>query len=871
MEENKRDQTFAGDFRSGRNLVNLRNDMSKAAAPAPAPIPALPKETPAKPMLSMPSTGNRTVRDEGPSNFFDSVFEYGLYALVMLMPLFVLPFTFEVQEFNKYFLLIALTSLLLFVWVVNGAFIKGSVQIAKSSLTAPFALLLGVFALSAFLGVDRITSLMGYYGTFSDSVIFYAGLFVFYLLSLGLIAQRGAERVVSSFVGYSVYSSILVSFISLSYFLGVKILPGFGGTAGFNPVSGYIKAYAIYLLVMVFVALYDYYALRTSRQLGKVADVLAIISVLSVLVLIGWVPVFVVLSAGLILVILSGGFLGKGKLSSGSGLLMLALLILGVGLTVSSLDLGKLAQGQLVVNGSSVSASMRGALNIDDTSNLLSANVLPGDEASSITGRGIKEKPLLGSGIGTYFYDFSKYRSSEFNYNDNWSLRFSKAGSEMLEKVSTVGVLGMASYLILLLLAAYLLFKNARHDKRETFLLVAFLSLAIFQFLFLETAVLKFFFVLLLILAAANGFSGESRTIVLASRRSGSKGAQAKVTGRILPASAIAVVLICSAVLFLDMQMLRAEAKYKALSNGGDVSALEMDRLEEVNKIYPFRGEYALGLSRLYITRVNASVAKVSGASDQQALEKVKAESDKALYYTRRATELSPNNVSLWENYGFVYRRMSDLGMEGADEWAIKGFESALNLDPNNAVYKTEIGKVFLQRYQKSEGDEKDANLDKAKAAFQEAIALKSDYPDAVTELALVYFFEGDQAKALETVNQARSLKKISVATAVQIGKIYYNLGKLSEAQEALAAAIKVNPKNSDAHYILGVIYKEQKRDQEALAEFKAVLELNPGNQDVADKINSLEGGAKIGEKDSGKDVVKKSDTSEQPSLPSTD
>lgn len=844
MEENKRTQGFSGgnDFRSGKNLVNLRGD-TKINMPTQTPQTETPPVAVSEPMETK---SLRKSSQYSSVNFFDRFLEYSLYLTVFLMPIFILPFSFETQEFNKYSLLILMSSLLLFVWTLNTVFIKGRISFCKSLLVRPFGVFLATVLLSALFGVDRLTSWFGYYGTFSDSFIFYASLFVFFLLSLSLMAQRGADRIVRRLVKVSVYSSILASLVALLYFLGVKFLPSISTAVGFNPVSGYVHAFAIYLLVMLFVALYDFFSVQQTSAVGKAVNIAAILLILFNLLIIGWASIFLVLTSFLGLVTIFGRFSAKDKLRPRSSSVVLVLFVFSLIVAGSGINFSQLVAGRLTLQESSISSALQKTLSIGTEGNpFLIVDGLAPKEALTVAQGSIKENPLLGSGVGTYYYDFSKYRSADFNYDENWSVRFGKAYNEMLEKVSTLGVVGVLSYLLLLLSALYLFVRNTRRDGRDIFLLCAGGAAVIFQFLFLETALLKFIFVLLLILASGKACAGEDRIVAGAlsikpQNKIFSRNVDGKVSGKVFALLAVAIVLGCSAVLLLDIQGFRAEAKYKALRDNTDVNSVDSAKLEEITKLNPYKGEYSLGLSRLYISRVNSLLPSLSGGDAN--LEKMKSESDRTVYHTRRATDLSANNVAFWENYGFVYRRMSDLGMQGADEWALKGFEAALKLDPNNVVYRTEIGKIYLLRYQKAEGDEQRMNLEKARTVLEEAAAIKNDYPDTVTQLAQSYFYAGDEDKALDTVRQAAGLKKISVAGAVQIGKLYYNLGEMSDAESALKSALKVNADSSDAHYILGVIFKEQHRNPEALEQFKAVLALNPGNKDVEGKISELEG-----------------------------
>ncbi|MFA7171061.1 MAG: tetratricopeptide repeat protein [Candidatus Paceibacterota bacterium] len=853
MEDNKRAQVFSGNTasRNGKNLVNLRGD-NKAETSSETPrveaVPAVKRE----PMETKPL---RKTSRYNSLNFFDRFLEYGVYLTVFLMPIFILPFSFEVQEFNKYSLLILMSSLMLFVWTLNSIFIKGRVSFCKSPLIQPFGIFLVAILLSALFGVDRLTSWLGYYGTFSDSFIFYASLFVFFLLSLSLIAQRGADCVIGRLVKASVYSSVLASLVSLLYFVGVRFLPSISTVAGFNTVSGYVYAFAIYLLVMLFVTLYDFASARAASSVDKIVNITAIILILLNLLIIGWASIFLVMAFLLAIASIFSGSSARGGLRQQSSTVVLILLVFSLAVSVSGINFSQVSAGRLSLQESTISSALKKTLSIGTEENpFLIVDGLSSKEALTVVRGSLKEKPLLGSGVGTYYYDFSKYRSADFNYGTNWSIRFGKAYNEMLEQVSTLGLIGVLSYLLLLLSALYLFIRNTHRDQCGVFLFCAFCVVVIFQFLFLGTALLKFIFVLLLIIASGKVFSGEDRIVagalpVNSQRKIVYWNMDGNVSGKIFALLSVVVVLGCSAVLFFNVQSFRAEAKYKALNDNTDVNTVDSAKLEAVTNLNPYKGEYSLGLSRLYIGRLNSLLPSLGDGSVD--VEKVKSESGQTIYHTRRATDLSVNNVAFWENYGFVYKRMSDLGMEGADEWALKGFEAALNLDPNNSIYLTEIGKIYLTRYLTTEGDEKRMNLEKSQNALEEASALKNDYPETMAELALVYFYAGDEEKSLDTARYAAGLKKISVATAVQIGKVYYNLGEMSDAERVLMSALNISKDNSDAHYILGAIYKEQGRKEEALEQFGKVLEFNPGSEDVKGKISELEEGTGDNDKSS--------------------
>src|SRR3989344_601285 len=68
---------------------------------------------------------------------------------------------------------------------------------------------------------------------------------------------------------------------------------------------------------------------------------------------------------------------------------------------------------------------------------------------SSDQGRVLKSL-ALGSGFGTYFTDFTRFKQAAFNLNPNiWNLSFFRSSSFVLELLATTGVLGFLSYLFL--------------------------------------------------------------------------------------------------------------------------------------------------------------------------------------------------------------------------------------------------------------------------------------------------------------------------------------------------------------------------------------------------------------------------------------
>ena len=99
---------------------------------------------------------------------------------------------------------------------------------------------------------------------------------------------------------------------------------------------------------------------------------------------------------------------------------------------------------------------------------------------------------FLGSGIGTFHYDFAKYKPQGFNQNPLWQIRFDRAGSYFAELLGTVGFLGLLIYLGtigLFLLISWLLISK---DFAGLPLVITFTALVISQLVYYQNTSLAF-------------------------------------------------------------------------------------------------------------------------------------------------------------------------------------------------------------------------------------------------------------------------------------------------------------------------------------------------------------------------------------------
>ena len=118
-----------------------------------------------------------------------------------------------------------------------------------------------------------------------------------------------------------------------------------------------------------------------------------------------------------------------------------------------------------------------------------------------------------------------------------------------------------------------------------------------------------------------------------------------------------------------------------------------------------------------------------------------------AIEEAKAAVALNEQKASNWENLAVIYRNLINTA-QGADSWAISSYQRAIILDPNNPQYRMNLGGVYYSI----------SHYEEAAGFFGQAVALKSDWPNAHYNLAWTYFQKKDYQKAVDEMQSVVSL-----------------------------------------------------------------------------------------------------------------
>ena len=813
------------------------------------------------------------------NTMWQKLIKFSVYSLVFLMPLFWLPSSSEAFEFNKTSLLFVLVSIGILGWLGKMVFQDKKVIFRRTPLDIYVLIFLAVMLLNFWFSKDKISSLLGFYGRFWPSLIGILSLGGFYFLltdnvGIKLKTQKSKAKntpkdkptgqanqnskieedeatenqlltvggLLKTFL-WAAFLAVLISYFSLFgvlRFFNDKLslihkgweLPSLMLNRTFNPIGGSLEQLSVFLAVVVVFLIGiltfkpviksvrqlqfeeregDREGKRNKRKRGSLGLYVLLFASLFLLLIVDFWASWLVIFGGL-LIFLTLAFwkrIFKEDVNRAS-LAILFLIISGLFLFTNPLQ----HFSQLTPN----------------LANLPKEVLLSQQISWKVSWEGLKENPILGSGIANFNYLFNRFKPESFLKTNLWQIRFDRAGNHIAEILGTTGILGILSYFLLIgmffLITLIIInsklqipnnkqIQNSKFEIQSDLFLPVFLTslaLLIAQFCYYQNTVLAFNFWMFLGLGVV----------------SWQKPVREKVfTFKDFPEMGLVFSVLFWIILFGFLFSYFNLAKFYISDIHYKNYLADHNRIEELEKatkIAPQRTIYHIALARAYLRKLSEETAK-SQPNNQVVTNMVA----RAVQEGKKAVELSPYRVQAKETLGMVYRDIQGLA-QGALDWGIRMFSEALTLEPKNPVLLTELGKLQLSNNE----------LDKAKESFNKALALKSDYVDAVVQLAILEEREGNTEGAIKRLEKLVNLNPYSVEAHFQLGRIYYNKKEYNKAIGQFQTALTLFPNHSNSLYSLGLIYEKQGRNNKALEMFKKVLQLNPGNKDVKKKIEEL-------------------------------
>jgi len=761
-----------------------------------------------------------------------------LHIAIIGVPLLFLPFTFEAFELTKQTLIYSVAIILFLLWLIK-IIIEKRVTIAKTILTIPVLVFLGVNLVATLLSVDLYTSFFGFYGRFNGGFVQYVALAIILLVAINNVkSMKRLMEYLNSFV----FAYLVVLVISFLQIFGAYIFPwDFTRIGSFNPTGGSLTALSIFLASGLGVVLCV--MLRESgwkRICSAVIAVAALVFMVMTDISVGWIGLIAAMVIIFAVVVMRMDQF-KGKAASWLPLVFLAIAVAFVLIPVGNL------------------------FNLDLPTEISLGRPVTWD----VTQATLAEEPILGSGTETFFQDFNAHRPVQFNESLIWSMRFDKAGTQLFQDMSTLGILGIIALGAIVVTFVWEIMRTITRTKASKDWLVvvgpfaAWVTLIVVSFFYFFDTTLFFTSWIMMALAAAGAVYLRRESGEEAERKwSFAKSPQvAMITSLIF-----LLILIGGIVSFYYIgKIYMADVNYRnsqeKLTTTDDFVGAANDAVNAA-RLNGERAVYHRGAAQAFMAVANQEAIK-----EEPDVNIVSNNVGLAIDAGRTAADIEPSNVINWEFLAGLYQN-AGLYVRGVDEWAIEAYNKAIELDPNNPVLWNNLGKAYViksdriliaaaqelqaqaeqtgatgqQQIPQDKRAEAEEALNTAVEKFNKAIELKPNYFDAHLSLAQTYDKKGDRDQAIAEMLIAVRLAPRNPDALYELGRVYYNNEQYDEAEQQFEAAIAIFENHSNSLYSLGLIYLQRDDKDMALEKFKKVLELNPDNADVQEKIDIIEG-----------------------------
>ncbi len=740
---------------------------------------------------------------------WDKIAKISIYLLVFLTPLFFLPWTLNVLDFNKQALMGILVILALFAWILK-ILVSGRFEFNLSRLSLPIVIMLVVYGFSTLFSLSTYGSFWGFPLNVSAGFLTLLCFGILYFLIANVFTKK--QEIFWLFLALVSSGFLAAVFGGLQLFGKFILSWDFTRIISFNTI-GTVNSLAVFLAILL--PLTIILMLIAKKWMRMMLAIFALVMLVGLVLVNFWVAWLVLIIGAAVLFIFQ--MLNIKTIQAGGIQFSIALLIIALFFVIFRFSLPGLPQTPF-----EVSPSQRAEISIARSS--------------------LAKSPILGTGPGNFVYNFSKFKSKDLNQTIFWNTRFASGASEILDKLITTGILGILSLISIFGMFFWLGFRYLREKARDMkdgipFLFglgvfSAFGGVAVSQLLYPANFSLNLVFWILLA-----GFTALDKRKIK--------------SWEISPGSSLAVgvsfclvlVLIFSiGFLFLGTQKYMAEIKY--LQGLRDWQAAQTEqailRLKEAINLNPGLDIYWRDISQLYLVRLD-EVLQGTDLNAEEMTSQNQILITGAINSAKEAARLNEVNVANWNVRGFVYRNMMGI-VGGAGDWALNSYQKAEELEPTNPYIFTEIGRVYILKFDLGEGEGQE-NFRLALENFERALSLKDDYAPAHFQIAMIYVREGKTEEAIDKIETIKQVAPLDAGLAFQLGVIYYNDEQFEKAKGEFKRAIGLDENYSNARYFLGLIYDREENKKGAIDQFERIEKLNLENSEVKNILANLRAG----------------------------
>jgi len=683
------------------------------------------------------------------------------YLLFLLTPLVFTSINYELFEYNKMMITYVISVF------VGGLFLLRS--IIKGRLTikrTPLDIFLLLFLLSSFLStvfsIDPHVSVWGYYSRFHQGLlatVSYLVLFYVMVSTVGLKDKTNRFEFVKRVIGISFLSGLLCSFIAVMEHFGrdplcMLINGKFDVTCWVQDVANRVYAtmgqpnwLAAYLLILIFVAAFIFVRKVEENKYLRAAGY-GFLTLVYYLALTftksksGFIALVTVAGAGILL----GLFIFFKKRSGFGSLFRGFLLILAGFFLISFIFLTPFEKVNKIIRprkekvGKEIKKMQK-----EEKEDLGPINISESADIRKVVWRGAVDiflaYPLFGSGVETFAYSYYMFKPLEHNKLSEWDFLYNKAHNEYLNFLATTGIIGFATYMLVIVgfglwavkRIILRLRKEGVRNERECValgLFLGWLTILITNFFGFSVVVVALYFYLVPAFLFLIFTKSDKEFVWWFNKEKKEELTVYKWLGL------FSVGLLVFYLLFKIYLFWLADTRF---SKGSNLAKAQdylgaYNNLAEAIELNPgeplYRSEMSYVSAVLSALAYEATETTVSAQFLNQALKE-----------SQKAIKSSLYNVPYYKTRTKMFHLLSTINPHYNQE-AVMSLEAAFELAPTDAKIAYNLGLLY-----EAAGDK-----ERTEHFFKKAVELKPDFYDGYFSLANFYWEKGEKQKAIESL-----------------------------------------------------------------------------------------------------------------------
>jgi len=725
-------------------------------------------------------------------SYFGLIFKAGL-VIVILSSLFLFTnLTTEFYDTPKFLVLLVFTLVALTLSFIRFTLIN-KVVLVRTPLDIPLLLLLAVGIVSTFLSPSSYVSLLGNQLKVYGSLVSLAALVLFYFV---LVNNLKGIKVVKWVLHLTVFSSVILSGVSLIAYSGMKVLPSpWTHGINFTPSGSSFSTTAILALLIPFVVIQ---ILSSSKPIFIILNSLFLTLFGITIALTGNLSTWIAGALAFALSVFLSDLRNLRSLRDLSNLKPLGL----IGLIVP------LAAVVLIIALSFI-PPIGGARNplYTQAKNFPQELQLAFIPAWKISISAFRDMPFWGTGPGTYLFDFTNYKPIEYNSGSSWNLRFDTSFNEYLSVLATlggVGLLAMLSLTALFITSAFPVILSAAKDllrmqDSNYKVALAISGLTFFALLLLHPATLVVWIIGLLILASfmviISSNSSSNLTSYFNINEVLGKTGEQTIKIDALPSILLTIVIaLCLVAVYFGGKFTLADYHHRlalnaVAANNGILAYNELVMSEKLNSVSDlYRTDLAqtnFALANAIASAKGPTEASPEGSLTDQDKQNIQVLLQQSINEGRIATTLSPKSAVNWEILALLYRQISGVA-QNALVFSLDSYGKAIFQDPLNPILRLNVGGTYYAI----------KNFDLAIRFFTDSVNLKPDYTNGYYNLSVAYKDKGDLQSALVAAQKVVELLDKN-SPDYKVANDYLNELR-SKTQPATSSAALAAPTSKD-------------------------------------------------------------------------